>query len=128
MLAAVLSAFPPDQLHPYGEQSQLYQDLVAARGDPPLAEIQGMLTARWTLAMRRWRRLLDEHLRREGQSLIRWHALFELSVNKPSNTLTSLAMRVGVISAAMVGLLDELEKDGLIERTVDPNDRRAKLI
>ena len=128
LLTAVLEAFPTETPHPYGEQSQLYQDLVAGREDPSLAEVQGMLTARWTLAMRRWRRLLDEHLRRQGQSLIRWHALFELSVNKPSETLTSLAMRVGVISAALVGLLDELEKDGLILRVVDENDRRSKLI
>lgn len=128
LLTAVLEAFPTEQLHPYGEQSQLYQDLVAAREDPSLAEVQGMLTARWTLVVRRWRRLLDERLRREGETLVRWHALFELSVSKPSETLTSLAARIGVISAALVGLLDELEKDGLIKRTVDENDRRSKLI
>jgi MarR family transcriptional regulator for hemolysin len=128
LLASILEAFPTEQLHPYGETSKQYQRLLESRGNRKLAEVQGMFTARWALAMRRWRRFLDDHLKRQGQSLIRWHIMFELSVNEPGETLTSLAMRVGVMTAALVGLLDELEKDGLILRTVDENDRRSKLI
>jgi MarR family transcriptional regulator for hemolysin len=128
LLAAVLEAFPTEQLHPYGEKSKRYQKLVESRADRSLAEVQGMFTARFSLTTRRWRRFLDDHLRRQGQSLLRWHCLFEVSVNDPGETLTSLAMRIGVMSAALVGLLDELEKDGLILRTVDESDRRSKLI
>jgi MarR family transcriptional regulator for hemolysin len=128
LLTAVLDAFPTEQLHPYGETSALYQKLANGRDNRLMTELQGMFSARWALTMRRWRRFLDDQLRRNGQSLLRWQALFELSVNEPRENLTSLAMRIGVMSAALVGLLDELERDGLILRTVDEADRRSKLI
>jgi len=125
LLAALLHAFPTKEPHPYAEKSKRYQGLFHGRRD---AEIRGMLVARLTLLMRRFRRYSDDQLRRNGQSLIRFQTLFELAINEDGETLTSIAARVGIAGPRLVGVLEELERDGLIERKVDENDRRAKLI
>ncbi|MEJ0023944.1 MAG: MarR family transcriptional regulator [Alphaproteobacteria bacterium] len=51
-----------------------------------------------------------------------------MAVNDHGETLTSIATRVDVSNPALVALFDELERDGLIERIVDENDRRSKVI
>ncbi len=125
LLTAALEAFPTEPLHAYGEASERYRSLIEIGSTE---ELQSLLTARLALTMRRWRKLVDDHLKRQGQSLTRWQTLFELAINEPGETLTSIATRVGVMGPTLVGLLDELERDGLIERTVDKKDRRSKLI
>lgn len=42
--------------------------------------------------------------------------------------LTTLADRVGVTKQAIGPLVDDLEREGVVERIDDPGDRRAKLI
>jgi MarR family transcriptional regulator for hemolysin len=125
LLAALLETFPTAPLHPYAESSSRYQKLYKGRTE---AAVRGMMVSRLAIVMRRWRKYLDEQLRREGQNLNRWQTLFELAVNEDGETLTSIAMRVGVVGPRLVGILEELERDGLIERTVDAQDRRSKLI
>jgi MarR family transcriptional regulator for hemolysin len=125
LVCAALHAFPAPPLHPYAEASERYQRLFKGREND---EIQGMLTARLAIVMRRWRKHADDQFKRRGQSLVRWQTLFELAINQQGETLTSIATRVGVVGPALVGILDELERDGLIERTVDEKDRRSKLI
>lgn len=41
---------------------------------------------------------------------------------------TTLAERMGVEAMTLSGYLDRLEARGLIRRTIDPTDRRAKLV
>jgi DNA-binding MarR family transcriptional regulator len=42
--------------------------------------------------------------------------------------LTTLADKVGVTKQAIGPLVDDLEREGMVERIDDPDDRRAKLI
>jgi MarR family transcriptional regulator for hemolysin len=130
LLAAVLSAFPTKDITAYNKRSPRYFELLAERPEEKraLAPLLGLVVARLASALRRWRRLIDDRMRERGQSQIRWHVLWELAANPPGETLTSIAARIGVMSATLVGLMDELEADGLIERTIDENDRRSKLL
>ncbi len=125
LLAAVLEAFPTAPLHPYAESSERYQRLYKSRTE---AGVRGMLVSRLAILMRRWRKHVDDRLKQHGQNIIRWQTLFELAVNKDGETLTSIATRVGAVGPRLVRILEELERDGLIERTVDEQDRRSKLI
>ncbi|MFH0825133.1 MAG: MarR family transcriptional regulator, partial [Pseudomonadota bacterium] len=39
--------------------------------------------------------------------------------------VTDIARRTGLDTSTMTGLLDRMERDGLVERTADANDRRT---
>jgi MarR family transcriptional regulator for hemolysin len=125
LLAAAIEVFPTEPIHAYAEASEVYRNLVELGS---LDQLQPLLATRLGLVMRRWRKLLDDELKQHGQTLPRWQALFEVAINEPGETLTSIAERIGIVGPTLVGLLDELESDGLIERVVDENDRRSKLI
>jgi MarR family transcriptional regulator for hemolysin len=133
ILAAALDAFPPEPLEGsyrtwpvrvHGAPEH-YPDQLAIG---PIEELRPMLTQGLQFIVRRWRSLLDDLLRKHGQSLTRWYTLYHLSVHAPGETMTSIAARVGVKGPTLVVLLDELEGDGLIERVVDEKDRRSKFI
>lgn len=68
---------------------------------------------------------LDCHLARHNLSQGRFNVLILLNRN-PTVSLcpADLAERSGVTRATMTGLLDGLEKDALIQRTQDREDRR----
>ena len=52
-----------------------------------------------------------------------------LNVDRRSGTrLTELARRAGVTKQAMMVVVDELEVRGLVRRTPDPDDGRAKVV
>ncbi len=69
---------------------------------------------------------LDECLSRHGLLQGRWWVLILLmrEENRMS-TPSVLSAKAGVTRATMTGLLDGLERDGLIVRIYDPNDRRS---
>ena len=46
----------------------------------------------------------------------------------PPKSPADLAEMAGVTRATMTGLIDTLEKDGLVRREPDPHDRRAMLV
>jgi DNA-binding MarR family transcriptional regulator len=46
----------------------------------------------------------------------------------PAETQLSLATEIGYDKSRLIGLLDELEGDGLLTREPDPRDRRAKIV
>lgn len=73
-------------------------------------------------------RVSDEHLARHQISHGRFTVLLLLldkSQNCPrAHTPAELADMAGVTRATMTGLIDTLERDGLVTRTPDPNDRR----
>jgi MarR family transcriptional regulator, transcriptional regulator for hemolysin len=77
------------------------------------------------LLSRRWRARIDERLRFTGLTQSRWHALLELSKTPDGLTQRELAERVGIEGPTLVRQLDDLQAQGLIERSPVEGDRRA---
>jgi DNA-binding MarR family transcriptional regulator len=76
------------------------------------------------------RRLIDaERPRLEAHGLSMW-AYIAIShlAREPAGTQLVLAQAMRYDKTRLIGLLDELEDDGLIARTVDPTDRRARIV
>lgn len=84
------------------------------------------LTVRLVLAARRWRALLDEHLRQIGQSTARLEAMAAIINSATPSAQVDIARRLRIEGPTMTRMLDTLEKDGLVQRLPDPNDRRSK--
>ena len=91
-----------------------------AQDEPDL----GALFARIT------RRLIDAErplLAELGLSMWGYIALSHLA-HAPAETQLALAQAISYDKTRLIGLLDELETDGLITRTPDPADRRARIV
>lgn len=76
----------------------------------------------------KWRRLLDEELQSLGLTDATWRPLFHLGRLGDGLRQVALADAMAIQGSSLVRLLDNLERDGLIERREDPLDRRAKII
>jgi len=125
LISAVMQVFPADIKPGYGETSESFAFYYTGRR----AEmVQGYLSYRLGLAMGKWSEILGRIAREHGLTLGSWHALFAIAVNQPAKTMTDIAAQLGVSHAALVRVLDELERVGFIEREIDQNDRRAKLL
>jgi DNA-binding MarR family transcriptional regulator len=73
--------------------------------------------------------LTDELEQRGWPELRASQATLLLNVDRRSGTrLTELARRAGVTKQAMMVVVDELEVRGLVRRTPDPDDGRAKVV
>jgi DNA-binding MarR family transcriptional regulator len=72
------------------------------------------------------KRRFEEEARIHGVTLPQWRALAEISQNEGISQV-SLAGCIDTDPMTLSGILDRLEKRGLIERYSDPNDSRAKL-
>lgn len=69
---------------------------------------------------------LDLCLSRHGLLQGRWWVLILLMrEDNLTSTPSSLAEKAGVTRATMTGLIDGLERDGLVERLMDTRDRRS---
>ena len=69
---------------------------------------------------------LDACLSRHGLLQGRWWVLILLMREEAlRSTPSALAEKAGVTRATMTGLLDGLERDGLVARELDPQDRRS---
>jgi len=88
--------------------------------------------------LRLWLRMMALHklilneLRRRlrtsfGMSLARFDLLSQLDV-RTGIRMGALSDRLMVTTGNITGLVDELEADGLVERTPDPESRRALLV
>lgn len=77
---------------------------------------------------RRWRAKLDERLGRLGLTQAKGITLLYLSRAGGSLPQGDLAERVGVEGPTLVRILDGLERKGLIERRVNPDDRRTNSV
>ncbi len=85
-----------------------------------------LLTVQLVLAARRWRSLLDEQLRRIDQSSARMEALAAIANSPALPAQVDIARRLRIEGPTLTRMLDTLEKDGLVERLADPDDRRSK--
>jgi DNA-binding MarR family transcriptional regulator len=65
--------------------------------------------------------------RQHGLSMSQVGALFQLS-HRGTSSVSNVGDRLGVTSAAASQMLDRLVRQGLIDRSEDPNDRRVKQV
>jgi DNA-binding MarR family transcriptional regulator len=76
------------------------------------------------------RRLIDAErplLDARGLSMWAYVALTHL-VEGPAPTQIALAEQMGYDKTRLIAILDQLADEGLIERTPDPEDRRARIV
>jgi MarR family transcriptional regulator for hemolysin len=77
---------------------------------------------------RGWRKAFDAAMAEHGLSDAKAIPLMILLRHGDRVPQGVLAERVGIEGATIVRVVDELEKDGLIQRVADDADRRVKLI
>lgn len=75
---------------------------------------------------RRWRKLLDERLKDLGVTQARWTTMVYLQRGGEGLTQRELASLMAIENPTLVRLLDSLEEQGLIQRRLCQNDRRAR--
>ena len=75
-----------------------------------------------------WRTKLDQRFKPLGLSQAKWIVLLHLSRGGDGVTQKELAQCVGIEGPTLVGLLDRLSADGLVERRESPVDRRSKTV
>jgi len=80
------------------------------------------------LLARRWRRLLDSEFQAAGLTDATWRPLLHLYILGDGVRQKDLAASVGIEGPSLVRLLDTLVAKGLIQRSEDGSDRRAKLL
>ena len=72
------------------------------------------------------RREMNLELAREGITYRQWEVLVCLAFG--DTTQTEIANRLGIEAPTLVGVLERMERDGWLERTNCPEDRRKKRI
>lgn len=75
-----------------------------------------------------WRTKLDQRLKPLGLSQAKWSVLLHLSKAGDGINQKELAQRLGIEGPTLVGLLDRLSADDLVERRESPSDRRSKTV
>jgi MarR family transcriptional regulator for hemolysin len=103
-----------------------YGDFYAAgsRGD-----LEFRLAQKLVRTSHLWTKTVDAKLRKGiGQSRVRWETMFAIAIAGEPITTSVIADRLGLQWPALVRVLEELERDGLIERQDNPADGRSRLI
>jgi DNA-binding MarR family transcriptional regulator len=72
-------------------------------------------------------RIVDQAMSSAGLSLARAKVLMRLDSHGPMNQAT-LAGLLGFAPRSVTETVDGLERDGLVTRTEDPHDRRARIV
>lgn len=80
------------------------------------------------LLTRRWRQVLDTEFNAAGLTDATWRPLLHLHLLGDGVRQKELAASVGIEGPSLVRLIDTLVIKGLIERSEDGTDRRAKLL
>ena len=81
------------------------------------------------LAARRWSTHIDEVIRqRTGQPRSRWQTLAALAFSEGPTATIELAERMAVQWPSLIRTLNDLEAEGLIERRLNPADKRSRLV
>ncbi|HEX5773829.1 MAG TPA: MarR family transcriptional regulator [Geomobilimonas sp.] len=86
------------------------------------------LIFRLALLTRRWRQMLDTEAQAAGLTDATWRPLLHLHLHGDRIRQKDLAASVGIEGPSLVRLLDTLIAKGLIQRSEDSTDRRAKLL
>jgi MarR family transcriptional regulator for hemolysin len=86
------------------------------------------LLFRLGLLTRRWRQVLDNEFHAAGLTDATWRPLLHLHLLGDGVRQKDLAASVGIEGPSLVRLLDTLVTKGLIQRSEDETDRRAKLL
>lgn len=81
-----------------------------------------------TYLTRRWRRILDMEVQAVGLTDATWRPLLHLQLLGDGTRQKDLAASVGIENPSIVRLIDTLIAKGLIQRSEDATDRRAKLL
>lgn len=93
------------------------------------AELEFRFSRLLILAARRWSTYIDEVIRqRTGQPRSRWQTLAALAFSDGPIATIELAERMAVQWPSLVRTLNDLEAEGLIERRVNPADKRSRLV
>ncbi|HEY1325374.1 MAG TPA: MarR family transcriptional regulator [Casimicrobiaceae bacterium] len=92
---------------------------------PSHADTLGILLNRVAKA---WRAELDRRLRPLGLTRVQWQALLMISRSGHALTQRELAEGLDIGAPATVSLIDRMERDGLVERTAVPGDRRSNAV
>ncbi|MDT5410385.1 MAG: hypothetical protein QOG14_2605 [Mycobacterium sp.] len=87
----------------------------------------GRLGLRYLTLAYRVRKVVDKHMVTSGLSLARWKVL-EILDAKGSIRQKALAQELGFAERSITQAVESLASDGLVERTPDPADGRAKLV
>lgn len=80
------------------------------------------------MVVRGFRNKMDEELRKIGHSCARMEALGAIMNMQGPKSQSDVARRLRVENATITRMVDILSKEGLVERTPDPEDRRVKLL
>jgi len=72
------------------------------------------------------KRRFDEQARHHELTLPQWRTLGQIAISDRA-TQSTLAAAIDASPMTVSGILDRLEKRGLVARTTDPDDSRAKL-
>lgn len=81
------------------------------------------------LAARRWSSYIDEAIRKKtGQPRARWQTLAALAFSDGPIATIELAERMAVQWPSLIRTLDGLEAEGLIERKINPADKRSRRV
>jgi MarR family transcriptional regulator for hemolysin len=81
------------------------------------------------LAARRWSTYIDEVIRqRTGQPRSRWQTLAALAFSDGPIATIELAERMAVQWPSLIRTLNDLEEESLIERRINPADKRSRLV
>jgi len=113
-----------DGLQNQDASETVFGTILPEREDYPKSTLS--LTISIVMAGRRWRALIDEHLRQLGHSASRMEAMASIAYSPAATTQIQVAKRIGIEGPTLTRTLDMLEADGLVERLADPNDRHNK--
>ena len=86
------------------------------------------LMFKMVLAVRGFRGHLDERLRKIGHSTSRMETLSAIKTMQGPKSQSDVAKRLRVEGATVTRMVDILSKEGLVERTPSPTDRRVNLL
>jgi MarR family transcriptional regulator, organic hydroperoxide resistance regulator len=83
----------------------------------------------WLLhrAAQRMRAALDQVAKARGLSGVRDWIVLSALIAEPGRTQLAVGHALGLDKTTLTSLLDRLETDGLIVRSLDPHDRRARI-
>jgi MarR family transcriptional regulator for hemolysin len=98
-----------------------------AEGSRP--ELEFRFSRLLILAARRWSTFIDEAIRQKtGQPRARWQTLAALAFSDGPMATIELAERMAVQWPSLIRTLDGLEAEGLVERRVNPADKRSRRV